>query len=410
MAVKNFKQYALDHTSPNALYTFEPPDQNIVDAGYKEQDFSGNGFHLSTRSNEPYEIIRHTTGNPVLGLDHYLQSTPSISENSVLHTVNPGAISCLTAYAWFKQSQTQQEDSFIFGQRKGSDAPCWAVFIESNNFLDVRVNGSKKIYQQFIGQAWCSVLIRKRFFVDANKYVVDVFLNNELLDTLDTDEYFLNPELSFKFFSQKGLISENGYKTPENQIAIACAAVWGRSLSDEEINNLHQASTIGVDIGGEGGIEIPGNGNTTLVSGKITENDLSVSRRVFAITQKALPISQSDLSSQAVLGEAVSDPDSGDYTINTTPYEGAVLVVAEDEFGSEWTPDTSYRVNDVIRPSTFQGYVYYCTSGGTSSDTEPEWWFDTDGSKSVGTAQFQAKPFSRPLAHGPIIPSIIASE
>ena len=205
------------------------------------------------------------------------------------------------------------------------------------------------------------------------------------------------------------MLSEDGYKTPENRIAIACAAVWGRSLSDEEINNLHQASTIEVDIGGEGGIEIPGNGNTTLVCGKIT--DLPVSRRVFAITQKALPISQSDLLSQVVLGEAISDPDLGDYTINTTPYEGAVLVVvAEDECGSEWTPNASYRVNDVIRPSTFQRYVYFCTSGGTSNDTEPVRWFDTDGSKRVGTAQFQAKPFSRPLAHGPIIPTIMASE
>ncbi|WP_422468598.1 hypothetical protein, partial [Endozoicomonas sp. ALC013] len=142
-------------------------------------------------------------------------------------------------------------------------------------------------------------------------------------------------------------------------------------------------------------------------SGNIKENDLPVSRRVFAVSQEALPIGGSNDTSQAVLGSAISDPDSGNYNIDTSPYEGAVLVVAEDDFGSEWQPDTNYQVNDVIRPLNFQGYVYYCTVAGVSNSTEPVWWIDTDNVQSVGTAKFKAKPFSRPLTHGPVNPTII---
>ncbi|WP_419835306.1 hypothetical protein [Endozoicomonas atrinae] len=161
--------------------------------------------------------------------------------------------------------------------------------------------------------------------------------------------------------------------------------------------------------GSGGGIVVPGNGNTTQVQGSITENDLPVARRVFAITEAELTIDGSQETTQAVLANAISSEIDGSYTLDTSPYEGTVFVIATDDYGTVWQPDTAYVVGDVIRPPTFQGYVYLCTLAGTTSSTEPIWWFETDSSQSIGTAQFQAKPFSRPLAHGPIIPTIIPS-
>jgi len=162
--------------------------------------------------------------------------------------------------------------------------------------------------------------------------------------------------------------------------------------------------------GDVGGIIIPGNGNTTQVQGIVTENDLPVARRVLAITEARLAVIDSDETRHAVLDSTVSSNVDGSYTLDTSPYEGAVTVLACDDYGMSWQAETAYAVGDVIRPSAFRGYVYHCTLAGTTDSSEPVWWFETDSSKAIGTAQFQAKPFSRPLAHGPIIPTIIAGE
>ena len=168
------------------------------------------------------------------------------------------------------------------------------------------------------------------------------------------------------------------------------------------------------DGGGGGGdvsgIIIPGNGNTTQVQGVITENDLFVARRVMAITEAQLAVTDSELTKHAVLDSTVSSDVDGTYTLDTSPYEGAVMVMATDEYGTVWLSDTAYVVGDVIRPANFQGYVYQCTLAGSTGNTEPVWWYETDTSQTIGTAQFKAKPFSRPLVHGPIIPTIIPSE
>ena len=159
-----------------------------------------------------------------------------------------------------------------------------------------------------------------------------------------------------------------------------------------------------------GGIIIPGNGNITQVQGVITENDLPVARRVFAFTQAQLAVSGSDQTQHAVLNSVVSDSNNGSYSLDTSPYEGAVILVAMDEYGEVWQGGTAYSVGDVIRPASFEGYVYYCVVAGTSDSTEPTWGFDINNHQSVGTAQFRAKPYSRPLAHAPIMPDIIPAE
>uniref|UniRef100_UPI00214770C0 hypothetical protein n=1 Tax=Endozoicomonas sp. SESOKO4 TaxID=2828745 RepID=UPI00214770C0 len=158
--------------------------------------------------------------------------------------------------------------------------------------------------------------------------------------------------------------------------------------------------------GSAGGIIIPGNGNTTRIQGTVIEDDLPVARRVFAITQAQLEVDGSQETKHAVLNSVLSDSISGSYSLDTSPYEGAVIVVAMDDCGEVWKANTTYTVGQVIRPANFQGYVYICTVAGTGDSTEPTWWFD-DSVQAIGTAQFKAKPYTRPLAHGPVTPEIV---
>ena len=159
-----------------------------------------------------------------------------------------------------------------------------------------------------------------------------------------------------------------------------------------------------------GGIVIPGNGNTTQVQGVITENNQPVACLVYAITKAKLEVAGVNDTQHAVLDSTYSQTSDGSYTLDTSPYEGEVMILAMDDYGSVWLPDTAYEIGDVIRPAEFQAYVYHCTIAGTSDSVEPQWWFDTESNQSIGTAQFKAKPYSRPLAHSPIIPEIITPE
>ena len=158
---------------------------------------------------------------------------------------------------------------------------------------------------------------------------------------------------------------------------------------------------------GSGGIIIPGNGNTTRIQGTVTEDNQPVSRRVFAITEALLEVAGTSETKHAVLDSTFSNATTGAYTLDTSPYESEVLVLAMDNYGAIWQANTAYQVGDIIRPASFQGYVYICTVAGSSYSSEPQWWFDVDNDQSVGTAQFKAKPYTRPLAHGPLTPEII---
>jgi hypothetical protein len=55
----------------------------------------------------------------------------------------------------------------------------------------------------------------------------------------------------------------------------------------------------------------------------------------------------------------------------------------------EWVASHAYSLNDMVQPTTPNGYRYKCTTAGTSSGTEPGSWPLTVGSTvSSGTAVF----------------------
>ena len=141
--------------------------------------------------------------------------------------------------------------------------------------------------------------------------------------------------------------------------------------------------------------------NTTIikhyqVSGTIREADQPVEKDVIACTWDT----------GKLLARTRSDS-AGNYQLTWESYDKEVLVVALDDWGSVWQPDTLYQTGDIIRPTTFTGYVYECTVSGTSDSDEPPWWTEPDEQKGIGTAQFKVKPFNRPLAHAPVMPELV---
>ena len=217
---------------------------------------------------------------------------------------------------------------------------------------------------------------------------------------LEADTQFTNTSMYTFWTHSKILVGYNNFTDYCRGLAILDLVI---------ANDWFSSATPPVESGPvtTGNIIIPGNGNITRVQGAIKEDDQPVARRIYAITQADLEVVDSNERRHAVLSSVISDEISGSYSLDTSPYEGEVLVLAMDDFGEVWQADTVHAVGDVIRPHTFQGYVYLCISAGTTDSIEPTWWFDTEQSYAIGTALFKAKPYSRPLAHGPIIPEII---
>lgn len=60
-------------------------------------------------------------------------------------------------------------------------------------------------------------------------------------------------------------------------------------------------------------------------------------------------------------------------------------------------------VGDVIRPSTFAGWLYRITEAGSLPASEPDWWDgNTAGPQDLGSARAEVVRYHRPLAHGPV--------
>ncbi|MNN18845.1 hypothetical protein D3C81_1320640 [compost metagenome] len=110
-----------------------------------------------------------------------------------------------------------------------------------------------------------------------------------------------------------------------------------------------------------------------------------------------------------VLWEGRSAADGTAEAVWSDPVPGEqALIVALDDWGAGWLASTAYSAGDVIRPTgEFAGVVYLCITSGVSGSAPPAWW--SEGQGAVGTAVFEARPFRRPLAHGPITPTVTSS-
>lgn len=60
----------------------------------------------------------------------------------------------------------------------------------------------------------------------------------------------------------------------------------------------------------------------------------------------------------------------------------------------KWQANTAYTATQYIAPTSWNGYIYKCSTGGTTSSIEPTWGTVTSGTTSSGGAEFTCEsPF-----------------
>lgn len=107
------------------------------------------------------------------------------------------------------------------------------------------------------------------------------------------------------------------------------------------------------------------------------------------------------------LGHAVSNEITGEYSIDLLEgYASQIFVVAFDDYGSDFSANMAVSVGDRVHPTTPNGHVFECMGAGALPAEEPAWIIDTETPQLYGTASMLAKPFYRPMVHGPVAPQV----
>lgn len=145
------------------------------------------------------------------------------------------------------------------------------------------------------------------------------------------------------------------------------------------------------------------------VSGVVQIDGMPVQRtvRAFGYDPTGYLLDGENVNLSKPLGHAVSDPTTGEYEIELLGgYSNPVFVVAFDDYGVAFSPEIHVNVGDRVHPSTPNGYVWECVGAGTLPGAEPDWISDTETSHMYGTASMIARPFYRPMVHGPVTPQV----
>lgn len=104
-----------------------------------------------------------------------------------------------------------------------------------------------------------------------------------------------------------------------------------------------------------------------------------------------------------IAGSGASDESGLAELLIQAQYQSDIYALAIDEWGSKWAANMVVAVGDLVRPSSFVGWLYRVTQAGTLPVSEPDWWNSAAlGPQPVGTATLEAVRYYRPLAHGPL--------
>lgn len=154
-------------------------------------------------------------------------------------------------------------------------------------------------------------------------------------------------------------------------------------------------------------------GTVGVIQGAVTINAAPAERDLIAVTYAPQLVDDGaggTVEKRLVVGEARSAPD-GTYTLETPGFIDEVIVLALDNYGERWKPNTEYAVGARVRPTKGKetGYGYDITVAGNSGATEPVWWVPAGGSDTgqIGTATAQARPLWWSVAHAPILPDAV---
>lgn len=149
-----------------------------------------------------------------------------------------------------------------------------------------------------------------------------------------------------------------------------------------------------VDESGAGG---GGHEGQARIAGTVTIDGTPAARDVIVISDDAA-------NGRKVLATGSSDG-TGAFDITYDDWDGAVIALAMDQYGSAFVPSAPINLAAVIHPTVPNGYVYEVTGAGTTGATEPVW--STTGTVESGSVTFNPRPYYRPVASGPLQGEII---
>lgn len=176
------------------------------------------------------------------------------------------------------------------------------------------------------------------------------------------------------------IISLVGVKADESKAYIALAV---------DLDNDVEVTITAVDE--SGGSDPGGGGTQARIAGTVMIDGTPASRDIVVISDNP--------SGRQVIAQGQSAGD-GTFDITYNDWTGAVIALALDEYGDEFTPETALNMGQVVHPETPNGHVYQVTAAGTTGTEEPTW--STSGSVTSGGVTFNALPYYRPVASGPL--------
>jgi hypothetical protein len=157
--------------------------------------------------------------------------------------------------------------------------------------------------------------------------------------------------------------------------------------------------------GGSGGTET----QSSKISGIVQIDGTPAKRtvRAFGYNPTTHDLNATTVNLSKSLGHSTSDPETGDYTIELLAgYGQEIFVVAFDDYGDAFIAEQALAAGDRIHPTIPNGHVWETTGAGALPVDEPTWVVDTETSQLYGTASMIARPFYRPMVHGPIMPEV----
>ncbi|WP_422451821.1 hypothetical protein [Endozoicomonas sp. ALC066] len=99
----------------------------------------------------------------------------------------------------------------------------------------------------------------------------------------------------------------------------------------------------------------------------------------------------------------VTSAADGTYSLDVPGVTSRVYVFSHQEYGTKFNPSTAVAVGDIIRPTEHNGFLYECTTGGTTAADEPTWPQALGASVTSGDAVFVTKRMYLPKIHGPVL-------
>ncbi|OZY84813.1 hypothetical protein CBP51_16765 [Cellvibrio mixtus] len=173
-------------------------------------------------------------------------------------------------------------------------------------------------------------------------------------------------------------ISFIGQKINETKVYIALNV----DLFGAVVFNLYAVDESGSSGGGSDG--------DYRVAGTVKINSVAAQRDLVIISDNP--------SGREIVGEGESAGD-GTFDLTYTGWDGAVFVVAVDNYGADFIASAPLNAGAVIHPTTPNGYVYVVTEAGTTGASEPAWI--TAGSVVSGSVTFAPREYYRPVGWGP---------